>query len=699
MKTKLCGLIVLGSLLGISCAATQERPGPAETRRGVERLYVSHPPMRPLPRATEPRPDSRPPGVTWFVDAARGDDANSGAEESPWRTLRHALRLLKPGATLLLRGGVYYERIVLSRSGTADAPITIRSYPGEIAIVDGGLREFLENPAQSWQPFTGGAEGEFVSTKTYRDADDRRVPRQFLPGSWEPMWGIEHERPLALGHFADSMVPLHGYRLVEDLRSQNELWLGGKNEQRDVGIYCGPGLWFNRETGRIHIRLAPHRLEGLGERAYRGETDPRKMPLIVAIGFGDDVVRVNGVKHVRIQDLVFRGATGSPMIHVYGSEGIELEHVTVFGGFPGLLVNASQNIRVTHSAFRGLAAPWSSRAHMKYRGTASYQIVLQDNQPSNENIEFAWCEFTDDHDFAFLRFAKNLQFHHNLVENFNDDGLECGPKLRDHTIFIGQNRIGPALIPLTQHEIAKDESPLDHDPKTGVFLFRNVIDLRGGTYKAPPAKADPTGAYLHEEGHLVGDHGGPTWAVMHVYHNTMLRDTPVFRDGYLFGLGSQGLRNTERDVFNNIFVQTDRVPGIGFIGMQQAENVREGGNLIWGVKEGPALQHDPFAKFRASLLFEQSRQRYEPGWTTQDRVADPRFVRLSSGGPTGDDLRLQPDSPAVDAGVALPTEWPDPLRESDSGPPDLGAIPLNAEPWRVGIDGRFTVFGELVDSK
>jgi hypothetical protein len=206
---------------------------------------------------------------------------------------------------------------------------------------------------------------------------------------------------------------------------------------------------------------------------------------------------------------------------------VDLDHITVFGGFPGLLIDASKNIRVTHSAFRGLAAPWTSRAHMKYRGTASYQIILQNHQPSNENIEIAWCEFTDDHDFAFLRYAKNLQFHHNFVDNFNDDGLECGPKLRWQTLFIYQNRIGRCLIPLTQHEIEKDESPLDHDPGSGVYLYRNIIDLRGGTYKGPPPEPDASGSYLHEEGHLVGDHGGPIWPVMHVYHNTCLRHTPV----------------------------------------------------------------------------------------------------------------------------------------------------------------------------
>lgn len=659
---------------------------------GAQTKYASHPPMRPLPEPFVP-PLSN--GPKFFVDAAQGDDKNDGSEAKPWKSIQHGVRRLAPGHTLYLRAGIYYEQVHLSRSGTAQAPIVISSYPGEIAIIDGGLREFHDSPETSWEPLQGGAEGEYVSTKSYTHLDDRRTPRQFLPGAWEPMWGIEDQRPLALGHFADSMVPLHGYRTLADLRATGEFATPDHKAGR-AGVYCGPGLWFNRETGRIHIRLAHHQMPGLGDRAYRGATDPRKLRLVIAAGFGDSVFRANGVRNVKVQGIVFRGATGSPMIEIYGSENVHLDHITVFGGFPGLLVDASKDIKVTNSVFRGLAAPWSGRAHMKYFGTASYQIVFQNSQPGNENIELAWCEFTDDHDFAFLRYVKNLQFHHNYVDNFNDDGLECGPKLRSHSMFIHQNRLGRCLGVFQQHEIDKDESPASHDPKSGIYVFRNIVDARGGVYYHLPAKADPSGAFLHSEGHLQSDHGGPTHPVMRYYHNTFLRDTPVFRDYFLFGLGAVGLRNTERDVFNNIFVQTERVPGAVILG-KAAENLREGGNLIWGINDGPTGKTDPFANFRKSPLFELSKKRFPAGWTTHDKIADPRFVR-----PPGSievDLRLQPESPALNAGRSLPADWPDPLRAADKGSPDIGALPHTVQPWGVGVDGRIGLFDGKVMGK
>jgi hypothetical protein len=81
--------------------------------------------------------------VAAFYVAPNGSDNADGSLEHPLATLKEAANRAQPGHTIMLRGGTYdtvsstaYIHI-WSLQGTADAPITIRSYPGEHAIIDG----------------------------------------------------------------------------------------------------------------------------------------------------------------------------------------------------------------------------------------------------------------------------------------------------------------------------------------------------------------------------------------------------------------------------------------------------------------------------------------------------------------------------------------------------------------------------------
>ena len=92
--------------------------------------FLSHPPARPLPK-----PSDRPmvEGPARFVDGERGGDGNDGSEERPWRTISRSVMRLRPGDTLYLRGGVYYEQVSFSNLyfaviGAEGKPITVRSY-------------------------------------------------------------------------------------------------------------------------------------------------------------------------------------------------------------------------------------------------------------------------------------------------------------------------------------------------------------------------------------------------------------------------------------------------------------------------------------------------------------------------------------------------------------------------------------------
>ncbi len=365
---------------------------------------TSHPPMRPLPVPSQ-RPMDK--GPAYFVDPTKGDDNQQGSKEQPWKTLAHAVTRLQAGDALYLREGIYHEHVSVSCSGTKEKPITIRSYPGELAILDGGLPEFLETPEQAWEPYPEGAPGEFRSTKTYPDLEGR----------------IDSTN--VLGNFADSLVPLHGYRYLVDLRSSNMYWNLKDRFTKEQGIYCGPGIFFNIETKRIHIRLAHTTLKALGEDNYRGETDPRKVPLVIAGFKGGSPLSLRGVRFVRIQDVVIRGVRQAT-VEVVECGNIEFDGVTVYGGATAFLVRDTVGLRLINTACRGIAAPWTFRGSLKYRAIEARLFSASGWNPTgadNRDFEIAYCEFTDCVDGIFIGNVHKVRFHHNIVDNLSDDGV------------------------------------------------------------------------------------------------------------------------------------------------------------------------------------------------------------------------------------------------------------------------------------
>ncbi len=72
----------------------------------------------------------------YFVSST-GNDTGAGTETSPFRTIARGVSALGAGGTLYIRGGTYHEQVYVSKSGTASGPITIESYPGEEAVIDG----------------------------------------------------------------------------------------------------------------------------------------------------------------------------------------------------------------------------------------------------------------------------------------------------------------------------------------------------------------------------------------------------------------------------------------------------------------------------------------------------------------------------------------------------------------------------------
>jgi hypothetical protein len=111
------------------CAALLLVSAAVATACGGSGTSAVSPPLDSLP---DTLPESK--RASYYV-SPDGSDAGPGTRNAPWRTIAYALESVRPGDTILLRGGTYAQNLIVSTSGTARRPITVTSVPGEEAIL------------------------------------------------------------------------------------------------------------------------------------------------------------------------------------------------------------------------------------------------------------------------------------------------------------------------------------------------------------------------------------------------------------------------------------------------------------------------------------------------------------------------------------------------------------------------------------
>ena len=85
-----------------------------------------------------------------FHVSIKGDNANSGSEAAPFRTIQHAADLSQPGDVIRVHAGVYRERVSPPRGGTSDTKrIVYETAPGELVVITGS------EEAKHWEKVQG----------------------------------------------------------------------------------------------------------------------------------------------------------------------------------------------------------------------------------------------------------------------------------------------------------------------------------------------------------------------------------------------------------------------------------------------------------------------------------------------------------------------------------------------------------------
>ena len=131
-------------------------------------------------------------GAEYFV-AGDGRDTNPGTSvEKSFRTIGRAARVLQPGDTCWIQGGVYRETVGITHSGQKDKPITFARYQNERVIVDGS--DVVAGP---WTSDKSGVWTAKVAANGPIEAvfcDERMMVEARWPNcSWEQNWEVERK--------------------------------------------------------------------------------------------------------------------------------------------------------------------------------------------------------------------------------------------------------------------------------------------------------------------------------------------------------------------------------------------------------------------------------------------------------------------------------------------------------------------------
>ena len=566
--------------------------------------------------------------------APLGDDSNPGTIIRPWKTLQHAIEQLTPGDVLYVRGGTYFEsQITVSVSGTPTEPITIRNYPGESPVVDGGFREFRTAGNSDWETFDS-LNRIYRSVKRY-------------PGA-----GPVH------GYFGpeDGSFRLVPYEDFGPLSTNME-------DYRDTYpyYYIGPGLFWSSGDQKIYVRLKHSKYQAPMGFNVPENTDPRQTALNI-FPRGQVLDFASSAAHILVQGIDFRYRDNA--VHFdSGSHHITLRDCEVLGGRYHILCRDVHHLIFDGITVRDTTPPWVARSDVKFPSPGRPGHLFQGSGISLDtevdHIEIMNSTFLGLFDAIGAGGAPhNVRIHHNLFDGIRDDVFQLGTA--GYEIEFDHNVIVNAAAGPSWHGSGKPPSG-----KIGTKYFHhNIIDcstpqlygrtdpqnLLGSKHQGPKGDGMASGRAFGS--HAMSNLTGPDpWKI---YHNTIvvMEDVDASPAGQTY-VWNHSNPAFPHEVYNNIIINVGE-SNTYRVAVGRGARVADGSQIHDGnlysrpsARSGTPIfleyqmgnskaSFNSLADFKSSSYWAATKAYYPPGWEASGIEADPKLdgsYSPSSNGP------------------------------------------------------------------
>jgi hypothetical protein len=261
-------------------------------------------------------------------------------------------------------------------------------------------------------------------------------------------------------------------------------------------MYMGPGIWFDLKTKLLRIRLSHTRHNFPRWPAYTGITDPRQL-------------RLANCENLEFDHVNIRGGTNAIRFEVDGdlhNDRIVFHDCEIDGGMPTWFFRSD---RKDGYSFVPATIQNATEADVRPNplGSATSNALLSSRRNAN-GTEVHHCELVNAHDICL--FGQGMRFHHNWVNNINDDALFMGSTdAATDDLWIYRNVVTKVLTTLS----FASKTPLGQ-----VRIFRNLFDIREPILGIRPRSEDDINPL--RQGLLYKSNGpeGP----IDLWHNTCL---------------------------------------------------------------------------------------------------------------------------------------------------------------------------------